>query len=342
VYLLAADSRRASPRVYWVLPMLVLWGNLHGTASLGAGLTVGRGFTLAWQRRHRLRRELVEWRRPLALVLGAPICLLLTPYGLHTLSYYHATLFNNTLRDAVTEWQPITSEALVAWPFFVLAGVTVWSLGRSPRASTMWDGLALVALAAVSISVIRNVAFFSLCALALVPPVLDGSIPGRLRRDVQIRPRLNAIALGATLAAVIIAAVATLTRPQSKFELSYQRTAVLDAVRSTTRANPAVRVLTDVRFADWLLWRDPSLRGRLANDIRFELLTRHQIDRLTHVFAVLGVDWKRGARGYRLIVLDRRVTPDAAKGFQTEPGSRVLYNDGTRMVILRSVREADA
>jgi hypothetical protein len=202
--------------------------------------------------------------------------------------------------------------------------------------------LALVALAAVSISVIRNVVFFSLCALALVPAVLNDTIPGRLRRDAPIRPRLNTIAMGGALAAAFIAAVVTLARPQTKFELQYQRNAVLKVVGSTTQANPSVKVLTDVRFADWLLWRDPSLRGRLANDIRFELLTSHQIDRLTHVFAVIGIDWKRGARGYRLIVLDRTVTPDAAKGFEMEPGSRVLYDDGTREVILRTAREAGA
>src|SRR5205809_967223 len=36
--LLAADSRRPSLRVWLVFPLLVLWGNLHGSVVLGAML----------------------------------------------------------------------------------------------------------------------------------------------------------------------------------------------------------------------------------------------------------------------------------------------------------------
>ena len=56
-YLLAADSRKPSPRVYWCLPILVLWANLHGTASLGAMLVALRGVTLVWERREVLTRS---------------------------------------------------------------------------------------------------------------------------------------------------------------------------------------------------------------------------------------------------------------------------------------------
>jgi hypothetical protein len=35
-------------------------------------------------------------------------------------------------------------------------------------------------------------------------------------------------------------------------------------------------VFADDRHADWLLWAQPSLRGRIAYDIRFELLTPQQ------------------------------------------------------------------
>ncbi len=48
LWLLASEVR--SPvrrrRVYWVFPMLVLWGNLHGSVTLGAGLAVLYGLVL--------------------------------------------------------------------------------------------------------------------------------------------------------------------------------------------------------------------------------------------------------------------------------------------------------
>src|SRR5438094_631784 len=42
LWVLAADSRRPSRRVFLALPLLVLWANLHGTAFLGAALIVLR------------------------------------------------------------------------------------------------------------------------------------------------------------------------------------------------------------------------------------------------------------------------------------------------------------
>jgi hypothetical protein len=296
---------------------------------------------MAWDRRAALR-DPRQWQRPLLLTVGAPVCLLLTPYGLHSIAYYHDTLFNSALKNAVTEWAPITSEPLIAWPFFVLAAVAVWSFGRASARTTLWDRLALLALALVSINVIRNVVFFALCAIVLVPVSLNGIIASRIGRDVKVRPRVNALAVTAVLLTVVIAGVATLTRPARRYELSYQRLGVLAAVKAVTQADPTVKVIADVRFADWLLWRDPALRGRIANDARFELLTGAQIERIRRVFAALGTDWERGATGYRLVVIDRDAAPEGARGFDSEPGRRILYNDGRRMVILRSAQEANS
>jgi hypothetical protein len=339
VYLLSSDSRSPSRRVYWCLPILVLWANLHGTASLAMGLVMLRGLTLAWERRGMLARAWKPALRPLALTLGPPLCLLLTPYGLHVVSYYHHTLLNSALKHAVTEWQPITSSPVIAAPFFLLAGTMVWSFGRRAARSTPWERLALMALAAVSISVIRNVVFFALCALILVPVSL-GDVGERGHRDTPVRPRINAILAAAALALAVTAVVATLERPAAEFESSQQPAALLDTVRAAIRSDPELDVLADVRFADWLLWRDPGLRGRVAIDIRYELYSAAQITRIQRTFEAVGPAWKQAARGYRLVVLDVKADPDSVAGFLAERGHRVLYDDGQRIVIQRSGREA--
>lgn len=337
VYLLASDSRGPSRRVLWTLPILLLWANLHGTASLGAGLIALRGITLAWERRQ-TRPLWPALRRPLALTLGAPLCLLLTPYGLHTVSYYHATLFNSALKHAVTEWQPITASALIAGPFLVLAGLMIWSFGRRPQQTTPWERLALLALAAVSVTVIRNVAFFALCATMLVPVSLEESASW-LSGDIgPARPRVNAIVMAVTATALLIAGGVTLFGRASRLELQYQRLGVLRAVQTAARTDPGLTVFADVRFADWLLWRDPALAGRIAGDARFELLTPDALTRSQRVFLAVGPNWRGGAAGYRLIVLDRRADADAVSGFRAEAGTRALYEDPQRIVLLRATR----
>ena len=340
VYLLARDSRTPSRRVYWCFPILILWANLHGTVTLGAGLVALRGLTVGWERRSLLLGSLRQWRRPLVLTLGPLISILITPYGLSMLSYYRATMFSSTLRHVVTEWQPITSSTIDAVAFFIVAGVAVWSFGRHMSRTTIWERLALLVLAAGSIWVIRNVLFFALFALMIVP--LSLAIGGLGAREPADRRhgRINALLASGAVACVLIFAATALTRSAASIELRFQRTGVLNAVERATRADPSIRVLADDRFDDWLLWRDPALAGRIANDVRFELLTGKQIDQLEAVFAVLGPNWKQGAKGYRLLVLDKQFDPNAVQAFLREPGRRVLYDDGERLVILRTESQA--
>jgi hypothetical protein len=101
-----------------------------------------------------------------------------------------------------------------------------------------------------------------------------------------------------------------------------------------------MRVYSDEAFSDWLLWRLPYLRGRVAYDARFEILTAHQLDQVVRLKSVSGLNWKRAARGYRLIVLDRARERDAVGAFEREPGRRVLYDRHGIVVILRSARSA--
>jgi hypothetical protein len=98
----------------------------------------------------------------------------------------------------------------------------------------------------------------------------------------------------------------------------------------------------DVRFDDWLLWRDPVLQGRMAYDGSYELLTPGQLDRLQNLFSRYGSNWKQFARGYRVVVLDRRYEPGTVRGFLAEPGRRILYDDGARIVLLRSATQAES
>ena len=73
--LLVAESRRPSRRVALVVPLLVLWANLHGAVVVGAALTALLGAV-----------ELVRARgrsplRPAALLVVPWLCIFATPYG---------------------------------------------------------------------------------------------------------------------------------------------------------------------------------------------------------------------------------------------------------------------
>jgi hypothetical protein len=340
VYLLARDSRAPSWRVLWTLPILVLWGNLHGSASVGAGLVVLRGLTVAWERRTARRAGSRDAVRPLLLILGAPLALLVTPYGLSSISYYRSTLGNGMLRQLVTEWQPVTSEALIAVPFFALAGVMIWSFGRSGERTTLWEKLALLALSAGAVEVIRNVAFFALAALALLPSSLEGVIGATGESSSSVRRRVNGTVVAAVAIATTIATVTTLGSPDAHFDRTPGGRTMLAAVESRMRADPAMMTWADTRYADWLLWHAPWLAGRVATDARFEIYTVSQLRGYERLVTASGPGWTRSARGYRLLVLNRAADAGGVRGLLREPGTRVLFAGRHAIVILRAARAA--
>lgn len=323
VYLLAADGRRPGRTVYWCLPVLVLWGNLHGSASLGAGLVVLRGLVLLWERRKRLG-DMRVWGRPLMLVLAAPAALLVTPYGTGMISYYRATLLSPAFRQFVTEWQPVTVDPPLAVLFFLLAGVAVWALGRHRGASTTWERVATLVLAVGAIIAVRNVVWFALATLILLPVWIDAAVRAR-ERAAPARPRLNAMLLAAAGVAVVVLTVANLTKGAASLTRAYPEPA-LASVRAALASHPGARVFADESYADWLLWELPRARGRVAYDAAFELLSRAQLEAIADFKGVSGLDWLRATRGDQVLVLGDSGDPNPVHAVRVRTGARLLYD----------------
>ena len=86
------------------------------------------------------------------------------------------------------------------------------------------------------------------------------------------------------------------------------------------------------RFSDWLLWKIPELRSRIAYDVRFELYDREFFDRLAEYNGEAG-DWKSFAEGWIVLVDETRRSH--TDDFLEEPGARVVYRDEEITIVLR-------
>ena len=87
--------------------------------------------------------------------------------------------------------------------------------------------------------------------------------------------------------------------------------------------------------ADWLLWHQPDLAGRIAYDVRFELLTRQQIDAIANYNAEAGDDWIDVADGFDIVVIDARDEPSHIDDFLAEPGTQMVYRGERAALIVR-------
>lgn len=279
--LLAFDARRPGRRVLLVLPLLVLWANLHGSVVLAAGLTSLYGVTLARRPGQRLRAA--------ALVAGAPLCVLATPYGPSVAGYYRLMLISSPLTRYVHEWQPPSVEALTVGLFVsAFAVVALWA--RNPRAVTSFERWAVPLLLLAAMMALRNAIWFELAAAVTFPRLLDATWRTRPQNDAVRRVNLF-IGLFA-ITGVLALVVAQLARPQQWLQRDLPPSAAAAIARA---AGPHGLVVSDDVHADWLLWQQPSLAGRVTADIRFELYSAPELAALKQLEDGSAAAWTRCA-----------------------------------------------
>ena len=326
LWLLAADSRRPSRRVFWALPLLVLWANVHGTAFLGAALIVLRGASMVIERARPLRDRLPT----AAVLLASPVLLLASPYGFELIDYYHRLLLNPAFTKYVTEWAP-TRFGIATAPFYALALLAAWLAGRCAGRLTRFEQAALLVLFVLAMMAVRSVVWFMLAALLLLPAALDGALVSKWDS-----PRYRYVNLLMGAAAPVVAAVlvvGSFVHPAGWFTRDFPPAAA-DRVAQVAARDPNVRIFANERFADWLLVEHPALSGRIAFDGRFELLTSKEIERVVHFRARI-IGSQKAIKGYRLLVLDPspRSEGKVAKLLLASRARHAIYRDRDVLVI---------
>jgi len=325
IWLLASEARNPSRRVYLVFPLLVVWANLHGSAALAAMLTMLLGAI-----------ELVSTRgrsglRSVALLALSPLALLATPYGpFDTARYYHLLLVDPPFgRELVTEWRR-SDPSWDTLVFYLLAALALATVVWGRRRLTLFDMAALALTFAGAVLAIRGIPWFALTCLVLVPVALGPLLEERTKRTPRALDR--GLAYGA-VAILALVAVLALARDDDWYLKNWPEPAVF-AVRDSL--TPETRVFATSRDADWVLWRIPELRGRLAYDVRFEIYDRETFERIVRFRGEQGEDWKSLADGYQIVIFETHQEPSShVADFLAEPGARSVYADDRVTVILR-------
>jgi hypothetical protein len=315
LWLLVDGSRRGiRNRTLLVVPLLVVWANLHGSVVLGAALTVLLGVVDV------VRRRRLAWR-PVVLALLAPLCVLASPYGTKLIAYYDLMLVDAPFAPILREWQWSKPDGTTAlfW-LLVLAGAGLLAMRRCRTRLTAYELAVLLVTFVGAVQAVRGGIWFALAAAAILPVALDGYFA---RADVDA-PKVNRIISLAALAGLALALVSFIARPASWFVSQWPEEQV-QAVRAATR-DPGVKLFATDGTADWLLWRIPDIRGRLAYDVRFELYDQPSLDRIVRYNAHRG-DWKALLDGYDLVVVDGPRTSRRARALLAEPGATLVFDD---------------
>jgi hypothetical protein len=319
--LLLADARAPSRRVFLVVPMLLLWGNLHGSVVVALTLVALRVLTGI---RHRTER-------PRLLILGLSSCVagMATPYGFAIIGYYRDTLLNAGFKSLVTEWRPLSLGVATA-PIVALALGSLWLTARHTRRLGLFSILCQLCLVGLTFVAVRNAVWLGFGSLMLLGPALEAELTQTQRSNTRANLSLG-LAGGAFL---LIAVCSVLGRGAPALAKSFPAEAG-NVVARYAAAVPGSRVYADERFADWVMFEHPALEGRLAYDARFEQLTTSQLRSTVEWKLQMTDHWRAAAREARVIAvaLPRDERLDAA--LRTDNGLQRVFADREIAIFVR-------
>ncbi len=145
--LLETETRAPSRRIWLAVPLLAVWGNLHGAVLGGLALLA---CYLVFERGRR------SWRLAVGVLASATLALFLTPALWNTPAYYRGVLRSEPARTGEGLWVPLGTggfSVVLVVTAIVLAACVVHGGRRGLR---LWEGVAVAGLVLATIEVARN------------------------------------------------------------------------------------------------------------------------------------------------------------------------------------------
>jgi hypothetical protein len=186
-----------APPSPWLLPVMTLWANLHGSFTFGLALAAALGIEAVCDSSPGSRRPTAA--RWALFLIASFACTCLTPYGLRSMLVTYQLFGGNEALNYVTEWRPVTLGAfgLQESIIFALLFLALY-FGIRLR---FWRLLTILAAAYLMFAHIRFAALFAiLTPLLVMTPLTDQHPYLRLTSQVAADPGFFAALLKASRA----------------------------------------------------------------------------------------------------------------------------------------------
>ncbi len=337
VWVIEADLRRPSRRVWWLVPLCAVWTNLHGgflvllvllaVASVGS---VPAGWSAV--------------RRYAVLAMACAAVSLLNPYGWGLHTHIVEYLRSDWIRNVVQEFRApdFRSENLLQYEFLLLSGVIAsgWLFMRRRFVNALW----ILAFAHLSLGSVRHVPVFIAVATPILAEVATewlSWLSGRSARGSSIRIleglgteivrgfRRTSIWGGAFLAGFIL--MASPGQWPRDFPEVHFPVKTVHAYQSLLAHS---RVLTDDQWADYLIYLSyPDQRvfadGRsdfYGPEVGNDYIRTTQGD----------YRWRRTLDRYRVDAVLAPVAWPLTTILKTDPAWHLVSDDGKAILFTRS------
>jgi hypothetical protein len=308
--LVAARERDAAPR-WWLIALMPLWANLHGSFAFGLALAGAFAVEAVLESPDR-GKAARGWG---LFVLAATASALLTPTGIHGLLFpLHLAAMHSI--GHIGEWQA-TDFAQVS-PFEIALLATVFMLGNGRLRVPAFRLLILLGLVYLALTHVRHQMLLGVVAPILLAPALAHAWPAKEEDSLRGLAALAAFGFA-------MLAVARLALPVARGDDPVTPASALAHVPRFVRETP---VLNDYSFGGYLIWNGvkPFIDSRadLYGDIFLEnyaSLTAPDKDALAATLAYYHVRWTIFAAGAPVVKL-----------LDATPGWHRFYSDKLAVV----------
>ncbi|MGH2536706.1 MAG: hypothetical protein ACRDHL_04870 [Candidatus Promineifilaceae bacterium] len=334
--------------IWWLLPITVLWANVHGGFAI-AFILVG-AYAAGETANHLLGHEdRLAWR-DIGLLVGvallAWLLVPLNPNGARLWAYPFQTVSLGVLQDFIQEWRSPDFHQIHFQPFILLLMAAVLALGLSGRRADATDLLLLCLSAGMTLLAARNIALFALLAPPVVVRYGQSALEAwRSRRPPGWAPRpapdeavMTPGRAGLHWTLVALALMLALLRVRAAAGLQANEAAQaadqpVGALAHLRQARPAGLLFNNYNWGGYLIWAAPDypvfVDGR--TDLYGDALLR---DYLSATFG--GDGWRALLEAHDVNLVLIEPGTGLAGRLAAEPGWQLAYQDRLSVVYQRA------
>jgi hypothetical protein len=310
--LLIAREQRRVPS-WWLLPLLMVWANLHGSFAFGLAAGVAFAVEASWER---CDRRMLLWWGFVVASLGAA---LLTPRGWDGLLFPFRLMQLHSL-DLIKEWQPINLSTELGFDAVVFGLLVLLVMSRVRIA--FLRAVLLVGLLYLALAHSRHVVLFGIAGSLILAEPVGRAFAGRQ----AAMPRFRGGALCWSGVALV-----TLLRLANPVDDVDSRAAPVLGMAQLPPDVARGRVLNSNQFGGYLALAGlhPFIDGRI------ELFGDAFIDEYMAMSHANGAALRRGVDQYGIEWALLAVDDPLVAGFDGMAGWRRQYADRVAVVFVR-------
>ncbi len=339
-YLLHLFKHKKIDRLWLLIPLMLIWGNLHAGFSIGfiiiGGFIAGEILSCIFSPN---ASNNIGWggvRRLIIIGFASAVALVINPYGLDMLRVPFATVSIGALRDFIQEWNSPNFHERQTWPFIMMVVAFLGAVGASSKRLSWSDFVLVSGTFFMGLLAGRNISVFAVVAAPPIMAHLDDVFTERgwvLRPRKTVSPRMAWVNVLLTGIIVLGALAQVINILDSEFVAEAQADFLpVGAAEYLNEARPPGPMFNSYNWGGYLMFAAPDYP--VFVDGRTDLYGDEFLTRWLRV-ATGGDEWREVFTEYdiRLAVIEPQ--SGLARILREENGWHVAYEDDMAVIFVR-------